>query len=251
MHYAILGCIHGNIDALRAVLEDVRVRGIERVVCLGDIVGFGPDPVECIDVVRETCFMVIKGDHDEAVIGEEPEGFIEKTAATLRWTREKILEADMAGGDDRMSFLAAAQENFSSAGIAFCHGSPRSKHEYLFPTDVKRDPRKLRAAFAATDKVCFHAHTHVPGVIRDTPLGWLTANELGGYFHYQKGMKALIDVGSVGQPRDGDQRACYLEIKKNEMHWRRVEYDVQAVVRKLEANEAFTSALAIRLQQGR
>ena len=64
-------------------------------------------------------------------------------------------------------------------------------------------------------------------------------------------MKALIDVGSVGQPRDGDQRACYLEIMKNEMHWRRVEYDVQAVVRKLEANEAFTSALAIRLQQGR
>lgn len=252
MHYAIIGCIHGNIEALQAVVADIRARGIERVVCLGDIVGFGPDPVPCIDVVRDTCFMVLKGDHEAGVITEKPVGFIKKTADTLTWTRAMIQEADTATGDDRLSFLATGtQDSFNSAGITFVHGTPRSRHEHLFPTDVKRDPRKLRAAFAMMDKVCFHGHTHYPGVFRDAPFGWQSPDELGGHFHYSKGMKALINVGSVGQPRDGDPRACYLEINKNDMFWRRVEYDVGAVVQKLQAIEAFTPALAIRLQQGR
>ncbi len=248
MHYAIIACIHGNLAALLAVLADIRARGIERIVCLGDIVGFGPEPVECVDQVRSTCFMVIRGDHDQAVLAEKPEGFIEKTARGLSWTRAQLL----AAGGDHLTFLEQAQVSFSSAGIAFHHGSPRSCYEYLFPSDVRRDPRKLRAAFAMTEKVCFHAHTHVPGVIIEEPLSWRSAQELDGHFHFKKGQKALVSVGSVGQPRDGDPRACYLEIQKNDMHWRRVEYDVQGVVGLLQQNAAvFSSDLAIRLQQGR
>lgn len=248
MHYAIIGCIHGNLAALRATLDDIRARGIERIVCLGDIVGFGPEPVECVDLVRASCFMVIRGDHDHAVLSDKPEGFIEKTARGLSWTRKKLLEA----GGDHLAFLEQAQVSFASAGIAFHHGSPRSCYEYLFPSDVRRDPRKLRAAFAMTEKVCFHAHTHVPGVIIEEPLAWRSAQELDGHFHFKKGQKTLVSVGSVGQPRDGDPRACYLEIQKNDMHWRRVEYDVQGVVGLLQQNAAvFSSDLAIRLQQGR
>lgn len=249
MHYAIIGCIHGNYEALRATIDDIRARGIERIVCLGDVVGFGPDPVECVELVRQSCFMAIRGDHDEGVIADKPEGFIEKTAKGLAWTRKKML----ADGPDQLAWLAeGTQASFSSAGIAFNHGSPRSPFEYLFPSDVRRDPRKLRAAFALTDKVCFHAHTHVPGVIYQEPLHWKTADELQGHFHYAKGQKALVSVGSVGQPRDGDPRACYLEIKKNDMMWRRVEYDIPAAVGRLQTvPEAFGSDLAIRLQQGR
>jgi len=242
-----MGCIHGNREALTAVLHDIEGRGIERVVCLGDIVGFGPDPLECVDLVRDRCFITIRGDHDHAVVSGV-DGFIDKTARVLEWTRERLANGD-AG--TRMAVLDNALETFESAGITFVHGSPRSCHEYLFPSDVKRDPRKLRAAFAMIEKVCFHAHTHVPGVLLEEPLSWHAARDIDGYYHYRKGTKALVNVGSVGQPRDGDPRACYLEIKKNEMHWRRVDYDVQAVVDRLQQGDVFGSDLAIRLEKGR
>ena len=249
VHYAVIGCIHGNFPALQATMEDIRSRGVERIVCLGDVVGHGPQPLECIDVVRSSCFITIRGDHDEAMIlGSQ--GFIPKTARVLEWTREQIQSSDQAA--ERMEFLETTHDSFNSAGIAFHHGSPRSCHEYLFPSDVTKDPRKLRTAFTGVDKVCFHAHTHVPGVIVEDPLGWVPAQELDNYYHYKKGQRALVNVGSVGQPRDGDRRACYLEIQKNEMYWRRVEYDVDAVVQRLEAlSDVFTSDLAIRLQKGR
>ena len=247
MHYAIIGCIHGNRDALAATLEDITQRGIERVVCLGDVVGFGPDPIECLEMIRERCFISIRGDHDEAMLAGA-QGFIPKTERVLEWTRSRIQEADPA----LMAWLDQSLDSFASAGISFVHGSHKSCHEYLFPSDVRRNKRKLRAAFAMTEKVCFNAHTHVPGVISETPLAWYSARELDGYYHYRKGIKALINVGSVGQPRDGDPRACYLEIRKNEIYWRRVEYDYGPVVGRLQANaDVFAPDLAIRLAKGR
>lgn len=251
MHYAVIGCIHGNTEALRVCLEDIRRRKIERVVCLGDVVGYGPDPIPCLDLVRDTCFISIRGDHDTAMLNGT-EGFIPNTAKVLEWTREQLQNVDPAKAQARMKFLQETLPHFSSAGIMFVHGSPRSPHEYLFPSDVTKDPRKLRAAFSAVEKVCFCAHTHVPGVIVEEPLAWRSAEELEYYYHYKKGRKAIINVGSVGQPRDGDPRACYLEIKKNEMFWRKVEYDVNGVVERLRSNEdVFTSDLAIRLSRGR
>lgn len=247
MHYAIIGCIHGNRDALTATLEDIRQRGIERVVCLGDVVGFGPDPIECLQLVRDRCFICIRGDHDEAMLTGS-EGFIPKTGRVLDWTRERVNEVDPT----LIGFLDQALSSFESAGISFVHGSPRSAHEYLFPSDVRRNKRKLRAAFAMTEKVCFNAHTHVAGVISEEPLAWYSAKELDGYYHYRKGVKALINVGSVGQPRDGDPRACYLEIRKNEIFWRRVEYDLSGVLDRLQSSqEVFAPDLAIRLAKGR
>lgn len=250
MHYAVIGCIHGNAEALRACLQDIKQRGVERVVCLGDVIGFGPDPLTCLDLVRNTCFIAIRGDHDQAML-TGPEGFIPKTASVLEWTREQLQGGDPAKSAERLGFLDETLETFASAGISFVHGSPRSHSEYLFPSDVTEDPRKLRAAFAATEKVCFNAHTHVPGVINEDPLSWTSADELEGYYHYKKGHKAIVNVGSVGQPRDGDPRACYLEIKKNEMFWRKVEYDVGRTVERLQGSEVFTSDLPIRLSRGR
>ncbi|MGE0713485.1 MAG: metallophosphoesterase [Planctomycetota bacterium] len=251
MHYAVVGCIQANADALKAVLADIRARGIDRIVCLGDVIGFGPDPLECIDLVRKHCFMFVRGDHDQAML-EGSVGFTPKTAKILDWTRALVEGGDPAVVQARRAFFEGALDSFNSAGIGFVHGSPRSCHEYLFPSDVQRDPRKLRAGFAATEKVTFFANTQVPGVIMEEPLSWHTAQELEGFFHYRKGMKALVCVGSVGQPRDGDCRACYLEIDKNRMYWRRVEYDLTRVVQRLDAlPEVFSSDFAIRLQKGR
>jgi predicted phosphodiesterase len=248
MQYAVLGCIHGNLAALRAVIKDIRQRGVERIVCLGDIVGFGPSPIECLDIIRDACFMTIRGDHDHAVVSGTG-GFVPRVAEGLDWTREQL---DSAGDPARLKFMSETLDSFASAGIAFYHGSPRSRDEYIYSRDVKHDPRKVRAAFAATEKVAFVAHTHVPGVIVDSPLAWRSAQELDDYFHYKKGNKALVNVGSVGQPRDGDPRACYLEIQKNEMYWRRVPYDLNETVGRLQSIEALSpTSLAIRLQKGR
>lgn len=252
MHYAVLGCTQSNAVALKAVLQDIRERGVERIVCLGDIVGFGPDPVECLDLIRQHCFMYVRGDHDLAMLGGS-EGYIPKTQQILDWNRERLREGDPEEIQARMGFFEGGLECFNSAGIGFVHGSPRSCHESLFPSDVTKNPRKLRAAFASTEKVTFFTHTQVPGVIlQDPQLTWHPAQELDGFFHYRKGFKALIGVGSVGQPRDGDPRACYLEINKNQMHWRRVEYDVEAACEKLRAKpDIFSSDFAIRLAKGR
>jgi len=251
VHYAVLGCIQANAEALKAALADIRARNIERVVCLGDVVGFGPDPLECIELVRQSCFMFVKGDHDLAMI-EGSEGFIPKTQQILDWTREQVESGDPSAVAARRAFFEGALESFTSAGITFVHGSPRSCYEYLFPLDVKQDPRKLRAAFGSTEKVTFYTQTQVPGVILEEPLTWRSAQELDNFFHYKKGMKALVCVGSIGQPRDGDPRACYLEINKNKMHWRRVEYDVDRVVSKLQAlPDVFSSDFSIRLKKGR
>jgi len=115
---------------------------------------------------------------------------------------------------------------------------------------VKKDLRKLQRAFGLVEKVLFTGHTHLPGVFTDDPIGFLPPSNVRDYFHYKRGTKVIINVGSVGQPKDGDPRACYLEIQKNEMFWRRVEYDVQRVVEKVKANARLSPAFGARLLRG-
>lgn len=229
---------------MRAVVADIKERAIGRIVCVGDVVGVGPEPAECVDLVREHCFILIRGDHDEAMLSGVS-GFSHFMGQVLEWSKQQ-LETDPT----RLQYLEKSLPSFESAGISFHHGSPRSKYEYLFASDVKSDPRKLRTAFHGFEKVCFHCHTHVPGLITQEPLQWRSAQELDNYYHYRKGEKILVNVGSVGQSRDGDTRACYLEINKNEIYWRRVDYDVAGVVAKVQANEVLAPA-APRLQKGR
>lgn len=249
MHYAILACVHGNLEALRAVLEDAERRGVERIVCLGDLVGFGPDPAGCIDLAKEKCAIVLRGCHDQALL-EGGAALGGSGRAAIEWSKEQVL-ADPELGPQRVQWLETCPESYEAAGIAFRHASPREPiAEYLFPEDVRRDPRKLARAFAATEKVVFVGHTHVPGVFLADPIRWSAAAQLEHYYHYKKGEKVIVNVGSVGQPRDGDRRACYLEVKKNELFWRRIEYDVDSVVAKIEGNDRLAQSAAHRLRRG-
>lgn len=246
MHYAVISCVHANLEALQAVLADADQRGCEQVICLGDVVGLGPDPVACVDLVRQKCAIVLKGCHDEALV----QGGTHLSApvrASLEWHKEALGE----GGDERVSWLGSLPYRYEAGGIQFVHGSPREPtQEYLFPDDVQNDARKLVRAFVLVEKVLFAGHTHLPGVFTAEPLGFQTAAALNGYFHYKRGTKVVVNVGSVGQPKDGDARACYLEIQKNEMFWRRVEYDVAAVVDKVKANSRLAPAHGARLLRG-
>jgi diadenosine tetraphosphatase ApaH/serine/threonine PP2A family protein phosphatase len=249
VHYAIVSCAHGNLDAFAAVVADAKSRGVERIVFLGDLVGFGPDPVGCVDLARTECAIALKGCHDQAlVVGASH--LPPPVRACLDWAKEEI-ERDGDQGPLRMQFLAELAPSYDSAGIVFLHASPRDPvGEYLFAEDVKRDTRKLSRAFSLVSKVVFVGHTHVPGVFLENPLRWQSAAEIQNYFHYKRGDKVIVNVGSCGQPRDGDPRACYLEIEKNELYWRRVDYDVNGVVAKIQANPRLSPAFAQRLLRG-
>jgi len=249
VHYAIVSCVHGNLEAFQAVVADAEQRGVERIVFLGDLVGFGPDPVACVDLARQKCAIALKGCHDHALVagaGHLPP----PVRASLEWAKEE-LGADPVQGPLRLDYLEKLPQHYESAGIVFLHASPRdATNEYLFAEDVKRDTRKLSRAFALVSKVVFVGHTHVPGVFLENPLRWQPAGEIDNYYHYKRGEKVIVNVGSCGQPRDGDTRACYLEIEKNELNWRRIDYDVGAVVAKIEANPRLSPAFAQRLQRG-
>jgi len=243
VHYAILSCVHANLEALQAVVEDATRRGVEQIISIGDVVGFGPDPVACVDLVRERCAIALRGCHDQALL----EGAAHLTAQTcdgLAWAKESL-------GPERIAWLETLPTSYDAGGIIFCHASPREHvSEYLFPEDVRRDPRKIARALEKTEKVVFVGHTHIPGVFRADPLRWTPAAPLENYFHYRRGEKVIINVGSVGQPRDGNPKACYLEVNKNEMYWRRIDYDVQQVVAKIQSNSRLTASTAQRLQRG-
>jgi diadenosine tetraphosphatase ApaH/serine/threonine PP2A family protein phosphatase len=245
VHYAILSCVHANLEAFQAVVEDAERRGVERIVSLGDLVGFGPDPVACVELAREKCAINLRGCHDQALLdgGTYLPAPIRNTIAFAK----EELEADPA----RIEFMEQLSESYEAGGIMFRHASPREPvNEYLFAEDVRRDVRKLVRAFASFEKCVFVGHTHVAGVFQEEPIRWTPAAQLENYFHYKKGEKVIVNVGSVGQPRDGDRRACYLEVDKNELYWRRVEYDVDAVVAKIRANSRLTASTAQRLQRG-
>jgi predicted phosphodiesterase len=249
VHYAILSCVHGNLEAFQAVVADATTRGVERIVCLGDIVGIGPDPAACVDLARERCSIALKGCHDTALI-TGAKHLPPPVRASIDFARAEI-EADPELGEARLDFLEKLPKQYESGGIVFLHASPRDPTgEYLFAEDVKRDARKLNRAFALVSKVVFVGHTHMPGVFVENPLRWFPAGEINNYYHYKRGEKIIVNVGACGQPRDGDTRACYLEIEKNELNWRRVEYDVQAVAAKIEANPKLSPAFAQRLLRG-
>ena len=249
MHYAILSDVHGNVEAFRAVVADAEKRGVEKIVCLGDLVGFGPDPAACVDLAREKCGMILQGCHDHALL--EGAGHLPPpTRATIDWAKEQ-LAADPALADARLGTLREASTRYEAGGISFMHASPHDPvHEYLFAEDVRRDPRKLARAFAGFEKIAFVGHTHTPGIFLENPIRWTGAAQLENYFHYKRGEKVIVNVGSVGLPRDGDARACYLEVSKNELYWRRIEYDLDGVVAKIEQNERLTRSVAERLRRG-
>src|SRR5262245_9498997 len=243
---AILSDVHGNLEALRAVLEDARGQGASEVYCLGDVIGYGPDPGACLDLAMGFRVALL-GNHDQAAL-TAPEGFNPAAERSSAWTRGVLHEPSGARGR-RLEFLARLPRRHSDGGLLFVHGSARNPvNEYVFPEDVC-NPRKMARVFALVERVCFQGHTHLPGVFTES-LDFLGPRELGGAYRLGRG-KALVNVGSVGQPRDGDPRASYALLEGDVVRFRRVDYDVGATARKLLGVPEVGGALARRLQAGR
>jgi len=204
---ALISDIHGNLEALEVVLDDIRSQGITRIFCLGDIIGYGPNPRECIDRVMEHCEMTLLGNHDQGAMFD-PDGFNIGAERAIFWTREQLESShDRANNEKRWEFLGMLPRSHRMEPFLFVHGSPRNPlSEYIFPEDIYNH-RKMERLFQLVEKYCFQGHTHVPGVFTEG-YQFYAPDEIDNEYTLGEG-KVMINVGSVGQPRDGDPRACY------------------------------------------
>lgn len=252
MRRALISDIHANWEALLAVREDIRSQGIQRIYCLGDIIGYGPNPVECLDLVMSDCAVAILGNHDQAALFD-PEGFNPMALEAAYWSREQLSKA--RGGpavvNKRWDFLGELPRRHDEGRFLFVHGSPREPtNEYVFPEDVYNQ-RKMESLFSKVEQYCFLGHTHLPGIFIEGG-DFVTPED----FDYQFRLgpeKLLINVGSVGQPRDGDPRACYvvLDDEENVVYFRRVPYDFETTAQKIYQIPELHDSLGDRLRTGR
>ena len=246
---ALISDIHSNVLALEAVLRDVKSQGAEHVYCLGDIIGYGPNPGECLDLAQGWEFALM-GNHDHAVL-LEPGGFNTAAERAIFWTRNRLeAEPDAERLRRRWQFLASLGVHKFERNLLFVHGSPRRPlHEYIFPDDVRVNMGKLATIFDRIPSACFVGHTHMPGLFTED-YRFLTPAEIDHQYVIGD-RKAVINIGSVGQPRDRDPRACYVLLDQTRVIWRRVEYDVQGTMQAIIESPGLDDFNAHRLREGR
>lgn len=252
---AIISDIHSNLEALQAVLADIEKQRVPEIYCLGDVIGYGPNPRECVDLVMKHAKMVLLGNHDQGAMFD-PEGFNGPAERAIFWTRSVLESSGEArpAREKRWEFLAERPRSFKEPGYLYVHGSARNPlNEYVFPEDVYNQ-RKMERIFALVEKYCFQGHTHVPGVfVEQAPddLYQFSSPEELDYSYNLDHRKTLVNVGSVGQPRDGDPRACYVLLDGTKLYYRRVEYDIEATIKKIYAVPELENFLGDRLREGR
>lgn len=248
--YAIISDLHSNEEALENVLADIQSQGIEDVICLGDVVGYGPQPREVLEKTMRVVRVSLMGNHDEAVL-KGAKNFNAWAREAIDWTREEIRIED-GSEKDRWTYLQGMPLTFQTNGLYFVHGSPRQPTiEYILREDIYNGAyEKFDDIFASFEKILFVGHSHTPCIINED-LDYVTPAEIDHNFTYTRDRKKLIvNVGSVGQPRDNDTRSCYAVVSNNEVIFRRVEYNVEAVVTKIKAIDRLSDNLGLRLKKG-
>lgn len=267
---AIISDLHGNRPALEVCLADAEARGIERFVCLGDMVGYGASPRPCLDAVMARCVpeptvpgpggaplapgLCLKGNHEEALLFSA-EDFNPRARAAIEWTREEI-GRDPARAADYWDFIGELDAEARDARAQFAHGSPRDPvREYVVPRDIK-DRRKMAALFDAMDRpVCFIGHSHMPSVLFEDGSYFVPRGEARVHGPYDLGdlerNRALVNVGSVGQPRDHDPRLSYVVFDGRSVTFLRLDYDHARAADAIRAVPELPDFLADRLAAGR
>ena len=248
---AVISDLHANLAALQAVFDDIDALGIREVWCLGDIVGYGPRPAECARLVRERCAAIIKGNHETAL---EPEGafrFTLRARAAIAWTRGEL--DGQPDGAELVKWLQELPPSFEKGDRFFVHGSPAEPtEEYLMPRDAG-NPYKMDSQWPRVRQYAFCGHTHIPGVFEEGVEHFTRSEEMlgGNAYLLDNSAKAIINVGSVGQPRDRNPDACYVTFDGDSVVYRRVRYDVEETRRLILLNTRLDPFLADRLVEGR
>ncbi len=240
MKYAILGDIHANFEALQAVLADARKNGVTHYVSLGDIVGYNASPVECLETVRELNCPVVRGNHDHYCAGDDKlEGFHPVAADVVDWTRRQLSR-------EQRDFLGSLKYVTRVETFTIVHSTLDTPEMWGYVLDKL----EADASFAyQSTSLCFYGHTHVPLAFEKTD------RVRSGFYSKVKitlGRKYFINVGSVGQPRDGDPRAAYVtfDLINNLVELHRVPYDFRITQKKIR-DAGLPDRVASRLAVGR
>ena len=240
MRTAIFGDIHANLEALHAVMADAKQQGVTEFVCLGDVVGYNADPVACLNIIRDMNCPVVKGNHDaDASENHSLENMNPVAAFALQWTREQL-------DDDQRLWLKRLRMVRQVSDYTIVHSTLDQPVNWNYVTN--RFDAMSNFSYQFT-QLCFHGHTHVPKVyVKTDKVREVTADSV----KIEPNAKYFINAGSVGQPRDGDPRACY-SIYDNESKvivFRRIDYDMATTQKKILA-AGLPEMLAERLAEGR
>lgn len=241
MRYALISDIHSNLEALRVVMKEIVKQDVEKVLFLGDIVGYGPDPNECTENLRGFADIIIAGNHDHAAVGMTDTTFFNPHAKrAIEWT-DRVLN------DDNRAFLKqlAFTSTIKKESIYLVHATPKDPEEWDYLMDVRDADINFR--FFKED-VCFLGHSHIPAIMELSPEG-----DINRYYNsseIKEGCRYIINVGSVGQPRDGDPDAAYAVYDMGSVEIKRVSYDILLTQKKMR-DAGLPSPLIERLALGR
>lgn len=241
MRYAIVSDIHGNEESLHRAFS--LIQPDDKVLCLGDIVGYGPNPNECVRMIRERATETVLGNHDVAAVDNFGiEYFNAAARRAIEWT-QTVIEPD------NIAWLNGLSYEIRQPGFLLVHGAPVHYFEYLL------DKRHAKAAFERTDApLIFIGHTHIAEYYALEHDGSVSHQHMqhGGQIVLEPGVRYIIDVGSIGQPRDLNPQACFVffDDEKRTVEWVRYDYPIAEVQQKIVDAE-LPHALAARLDVGR
>lgn len=252
---AFISDLHSNLEALEAVLRDIDAQGVDTVVCLGDIVGYGANPRQVVLRTKDRCAVALQGNHDAALLDDRDAlGFNERALRAIDWTRAALDPEKEENWPiwDWLGSLVPSMELQAGGpeAVQIVHASPREPlSEYLMPGTSGSDSRLLANFEAAEHRLVFYGHTHHPGWFAEGDPFARATDEVPA-LTLEDGRRYLVNVGSVGQPRDGDPRAAYALFDGGSVRWRRVAYDSEAASRRIRES-GLPESLAARLLVGR
>ncbi|MCC8180188.1 MAG: metallophosphatase family protein [Planctomycetes bacterium] len=245
--FAVISDVHGNLEALQVVLDDIEEQGFDRIVCLGDIVGYGPNPVECWRLIQNAASTIIMGNHDLALSTFDTPRFHPRARSAIEWSRQRI--AEEKDGAAITNAIALLPRSVEDGDVLFVHGSPAGvTMDYLLPGDAF-DQTRMRREFAQVELYAFNGHSHIPGVV-EIGEPFRPPEALEDETYVMSGRKAIINVGSVGQPRDNNPRTCYITVKDWLVKYHRLTYPVEKTVHKIFDTESLDPFLGRRLLIG-
>lgn len=250
---ALISDIHSNTEALSAVLRDMDKGGVDRIYCLGDVIGYGPEPRATLQTIMDRCELSLLGNHEHGAMYYASD-FNPKARAAIEWTKAQLNDTNFPRDENfrLWNYISEMPQSYTVGEMLLVHGSPKDPvRDYTLPGDVA-DPKKMKDRFdlMGASRVCFVGHSHVPGVYEDGSA-FRSPGDVGG--SWQLGdRKAIVNIGSVGQPRDGDPRSSYVTFDEQTrtVVFHRIAYDLEATQAKIRGTE-LPEYLADRLAVGR
>jgi len=243
MKVAVLADIHANLEALNAVLADIEGRGVAQIYCLGDIIGYGPQPLECLAIARKRFEFSLQGNHEYSVNIEAAEGANEALKRSAAWTKQQLEAVEHY---KLLKYIQSAADQVTLKPFFFVHASP------LDPLSGSIIESKVAAENMAKFPVgvttCFVAHTHMPAIFVEGEEARFVDEE--SRYKLEPEKRCIINVGSVGQPRDKNPAACYVVVEEDVITHHRVDYPFRETAAKIKAIPELDDYLADRLVHG-